>query len=386
MVSADVGADSVIDVTHQYDALGRRVARTASGSTTVFVQVDQQTICDYVSGAAPASSTYRYLYASYIDEPIVRVTTSNSETTWYHRNQQYSIVACTDSTGAATERYAYTAYGLPTITDASGTVRTSSAIGNRYTYTGREWDGTLGLYHYRARMYEATVGRFCSRDPIGFDSLDSCLYGYSFANPLFWSDSSGLFPQNPKTASSLDEKQKEEIDKCAEGQKCGTRKGGPSPEQGGWVECDGKGKPIARIRPKKNYHKETDPQWLAAFFGCDLTECSVAHEKHHILQISYLDPDVCKDKEKGELVQFPANCLATFECRGWQVEFGCYQKKLKEFTQKDRAIYYDDKNGRRQRVWCKAFIEGLLANTPQNIENQYKCSELRIKIPPDLAR
>ena len=62
MVSADVGADGVIDVTHQYDALGRRVARTASGSTTVFVQVDQQTICDYASGAAPASSTYRYLY------------------------------------------------------------------------------------------------------------------------------------------------------------------------------------------------------------------------------------------------------------------------------------------------------------------------------------
>ncbi len=168
MVCADVGADSVIDVTHQYDALGRRVARTASGSTTVFVQVDQQTICDYASGAAPASSTYRYLYGSYIDEPIVRIATSNSETTWYHRNQQYSIVACTDSTGAATERYAYSAYGLPTITDGSGTVRTSSAIGNRYTYTGREWDGVLGLYHYRARMYEATVGRFCSRDPIGY--------------------------------------------------------------------------------------------------------------------------------------------------------------------------------------------------------------------------
>ena len=191
MVSADVGADSVIDVTHQYDALGRRVARTASGSTTVFVQVDQQTICDYASGAAPASSTFRYLYGSYIDEPIVRVTTSNSETTWYHRNQQYSIVACTDSSGAATERYAYTAYGLPTITDGSGTVRTSSAIGNRYTYTGREWDGALGLYHYRARMYEATVGRFCSRDPIGYEGSLLNIYEYTSENPLCRLDPTG---------------------------------------------------------------------------------------------------------------------------------------------------------------------------------------------------
>ena len=178
-------------VTHQYDALGRRVARTASNATTVFVQVDQQTICDYVSGAAPASSTYRYLYASYIDEPIVRVTTSNSETTWYHRNQQYSIVACTDSTGAATERYAYTAYGLPTITDGSGTVRTSSAIANRYTYTGREWDGVLGLYHYRARMYEATVGRFCSRDPIGYFAFPN-IYCYTHCGPTVHIDPSGL--------------------------------------------------------------------------------------------------------------------------------------------------------------------------------------------------
>ena len=193
MVSADVGADSVIDVTHQYDALGRRVARTASGSTTVFVQVDQQTICDYASGAAPASSTYRYLYGSYIDEPIVRIATSNSEMTWYHRNQQYSIVACTDSTGAATERYAYTAYGLPTITDGSGTVRTSSTIGNRYTYTGREWDGVLGLYHYRARTYEATVGRFCSRDPIGYRLLS--LYLYVRNNPQLLNDPSGHMPQ-----------------------------------------------------------------------------------------------------------------------------------------------------------------------------------------------
>jgi RHS repeat-associated protein len=192
MVSADVGADSVIDVTHQYDALGRRVARTASGSTTVFVQVDQQTISDYVSGAAPASSTYRYLYGSYIDEPIVRIATSNSEMTWYHRNQQYSIVACTNSSGAATERYAYTAYGLPTITDGSGTVRTSSAIGNRYTYTGREWDGVLGLYHYRARMYEATVGRFCSRDPIGYVDGPS-FYEFVGTKPTIRTDPSGFW-------------------------------------------------------------------------------------------------------------------------------------------------------------------------------------------------
>jgi RHS repeat-associated protein len=86
---------------------------------------------------------------------------------YFHRNQQYSTSAITDGSAAVVERYAYSAYGAPTITDASGTTRTTTAIGNRYTYTGREWDETLALYHYRARMYDSVGGRFVSRDPIG---------------------------------------------------------------------------------------------------------------------------------------------------------------------------------------------------------------------------
>ncbi len=90
--------------------------------------------------------------ASYIDEPVVRKAAGTSGTIhYYHRNQQYSITAMTTSTGAVAERYAYTAYGHPAILNASGTVLTSSTVGNRYTYTGREWDETLGLHHFRAR-------------------------------------------------------------------------------------------------------------------------------------------------------------------------------------------------------------------------------------------
>jgi RHS repeat-associated protein len=75
----------------------------------------------------------------------------------------------TTSTGAVAERYAYTAYGQPTILNASGSVLTSSAVGNRYTYTGREWDETLGLHHFRARWMSPLAGRFLGRDPIRFE-------------------------------------------------------------------------------------------------------------------------------------------------------------------------------------------------------------------------
>ena len=79
----------------------------------------------------------------------------------YHRSQQYSITALTDSSGNITERYAYTAYGSPTITDSAGSTLTTSADNNRYTYTGLEWDQTLKLYHYRARMYDSVGDGSC---------------------------------------------------------------------------------------------------------------------------------------------------------------------------------------------------------------------------------
>ena len=108
------------------------------------------------------------------------------------RNQQYIITALTDGGGAIVERHAYTAYGQVTFADASGTVQTNSASNNRYTYTGREWDNGLILYHYRARMYDAVAGRFVSRDPIGFAGSKLNLYRFAEGNPKSSSDPSGL--------------------------------------------------------------------------------------------------------------------------------------------------------------------------------------------------
>ncbi len=116
----------------------------------------------------------------------------NKSPALYHRNQQYSITAMTDGSGAVTERYAYSAYGTPTITNASGTARTATAIENRYTYTGREYDEGLDLYHYRARLYDSASCRFCSRDPIGFDGSRWNLFEFLLGNPIKYVDPSGL--------------------------------------------------------------------------------------------------------------------------------------------------------------------------------------------------
>jgi RHS repeat-associated protein len=107
------------------------------------------------------------------------------------RNQQYSTTALTNSGGSITERYAYSAYGVPMITDASGTPRSSTAEGNRYTNTGREWDDEAELYHVRARWFDLLSGRFCSRHPIGFEGSRWSLQEYGGGRPLVTIDPYG---------------------------------------------------------------------------------------------------------------------------------------------------------------------------------------------------
>jgi RHS repeat-associated protein len=111
---------------------------------------------------------------------------------YFHRNHQYSVTAITTSTGAIAERYAYTAYGQPTILDASASVLSSSAINNRYTYTGREWDATLSLHHFRARWMSGLSGRFVTRDPIGYEGSPNNLYQFLKARAVVDRDPSGL--------------------------------------------------------------------------------------------------------------------------------------------------------------------------------------------------
>jgi RHS repeat-associated protein len=107
-------------------------------------------------------------------------------------NHQYSITAVTTSTGSIAERYAYSAYGQPTILDASASVLSSSAINNRYTYTGREWDATLGLHHFRARWMSPSARRFLTRDPMGFDGGSLNIQEYCHSKPFIYIDPTGM--------------------------------------------------------------------------------------------------------------------------------------------------------------------------------------------------
>ena len=72
--------------------------------------------------------------------------------------------------------------------------RSSWSTDNRYMDTGREWDSVLAQYHFRARIYDANFGRFCSRDPFGFEDRVNT-YEYSRSAPHTFVDPSGMICQ-----------------------------------------------------------------------------------------------------------------------------------------------------------------------------------------------
>ena len=155
----------------------------------VGVYSGQQLIAKYDSGATAANPNIHFVYASYIDEPILldKKTAANvpfqgalaSGSYYYHRNRQYSISALTNSTGSVVERYSYTAYGKTTIHDSTATnTLSNSPTANPFAYTARYHHSELSLHYFRARWYDPELGRFISRDPLGFVDGMSLYRGY----------------------------------------------------------------------------------------------------------------------------------------------------------------------------------------------------------------
>jgi RHS repeat-associated protein len=56
-------------------------------------------------------------------------------------------------------------------------------VGTHYAFTGRELDPDTRLYYYRARWYDAVVGRFIGEDGIGFAGRDANLVRYVANSP-----------------------------------------------------------------------------------------------------------------------------------------------------------------------------------------------------------
>ncbi len=176
------------DYQQKYDALGRRIAYKKTGNSWMYyICAGSQLIAEYNQAAGLTNPRRKYIYGSYIDEPIAldRRTSSNWNLFYYHRNAQMSIAAVTHHDGSIRERYAYDAYGNTTILAANGTtVRSSSNMNNPFMYTGRFYHSDFEKYYFRARFYYPAQGQFLNRDPKGYVDGASLYAGYFSPNGM----------------------------------------------------------------------------------------------------------------------------------------------------------------------------------------------------------
>ncbi len=148
---------------------------------------------------------HQYVWSQrYIDAAVLRDENTGAnglcddQRLYYLNDANFNITALLNTAGDAVERYVYSPYGVVTIYDATWTsTRSASTYGNVTLYTGRELVPETGLYYYRNRNYTAELGRFASRDPIGFNAGDVNLYRYVFSSPVMYVDPSAEYGWGP---------------------------------------------------------------------------------------------------------------------------------------------------------------------------------------------
>jgi RHS repeat-associated protein len=183
----DAGGVVTKTISYTYDVNNQRIGKNVDTSATLSAGgaveryvIDRNQIALVFDGAGV--QTHRYLYGTQIDQ--VLADEIGVSTNWMLGDNQGTIRDVVDGNGSLINHVVY---------DSFGKVQSQSNAGYdlRFGYTGREQDGETGLDYYRARYYDASVGRFIGEDPLGFGAGDGNLTRYVFNSPVNFTDPSG---------------------------------------------------------------------------------------------------------------------------------------------------------------------------------------------------
>jgi len=186
--------DGVEVASYAYDGAGRRVGSVIGGVSKRYLVAPNvgdgyetpQAVTD-ASGALIAA----YVFAG--EHPIAKIS-AGGVIEYYLQDSMGSVIGATGSAGTSTASVKYDSFGE--VVSATGTAASSTSVGGDFRLHGMWLDEVSGLYHVRARTYDAATGRFLSRDPVaGVMRAPESMNPYVFCNSngWRWRDPSGRF-------------------------------------------------------------------------------------------------------------------------------------------------------------------------------------------------
>ena len=210
-------SDGMQIAAYYYDAGNRRVRKTITNGglagnipngTTDSLWQGWQTMEErnpFGGSGSTDTPTKQFIWGTYIDECLqinllsVAGPQSLPAGTYYLlQDLLFRAVALANSSGAIVEAYDCDAYGntlVFTAPDTTGNWWGDAAVQSNYgangiIYCGYRYDAETENYYVRNRYYSPALGRWITRDPIGYDGGIN-LYGYVESSPVGAADTFG---------------------------------------------------------------------------------------------------------------------------------------------------------------------------------------------------